>query len=77
MPATDLLVRTQASHTHLAIVIDEYGGTEGLVSIEDLVADRWLKDDERPYLYEDRTRVDFGWVARTRAPALRVFWWPG
>jgi CBS domain containing-hemolysin-like protein len=37
MPATDLLIRMQASHTHLAIVIDEYGGTEGLVSIEDLV----------------------------------------
>lgn len=37
MPATDLLVRMQATHTHLAIVIDEYGGTEGLVSIEDLV----------------------------------------
>lgn len=37
MPATDLLVRMQASRTHLAIVIDEYGGTEGLVSIEDLV----------------------------------------
>ena len=37
MPATDLLVRMQASHTHLAIVVDEYGGTEGLVSIEDLV----------------------------------------
>jgi CBS domain containing-hemolysin-like protein len=37
MPATDLLIRMQASRTHLAIVIDEYGGTEGLVSIEDLV----------------------------------------
>jgi CBS domain containing-hemolysin-like protein len=37
MPATDLLIRMQASHTHLAIVVDEYGGTEGLVSIEDLV----------------------------------------
>ena len=37
MPATDLLVRMQASHIHLAIVIDEYGGTEGLISIEDLV----------------------------------------
>jgi len=37
MPASDLLVRMQASHIHLAIVIDEYGGTDGLVSIEDLV----------------------------------------
>lgn len=37
MPVTDLLVRMQASHIHLAIVIDEYGGTDGLVSIEDLV----------------------------------------
>ena len=37
MPAPDLLVKMQASHIHLAIVIDEYGGTDGLVSIEDLV----------------------------------------
>jgi CBS domain containing-hemolysin-like protein len=37
MPAVDLLVRMQASRTHMALVIDEYGGTDGLVSIEDLV----------------------------------------
>lgn len=37
MPAIDLLVRMQATRTHMALVIDEYGGTEGLVSIEDLV----------------------------------------
>ena len=37
MPAADLLVKMQASHIHLAIVVDEYGGTDGLVSIEDLV----------------------------------------
>src|SRR5690242_16675724 len=37
MPARDLLLKMQASHNHLALVIDEYGGTDGLVSIEDLV----------------------------------------
>ncbi len=37
MPAPDLLVKMQASHIHLAIVIDEYGGTDGLISIEDLM----------------------------------------
>lgn len=37
MPALDLLIRMQKTHIHLAIVIDEYGGTDGLVSIEDLV----------------------------------------
>ncbi|WP_262272081.1 MULTISPECIES: hemolysin family protein [Microvirga] len=37
MPAIDLLVRMQATRTHMALVIDEYGGTDGLVSIEDLV----------------------------------------
>jgi CBS domain containing-hemolysin-like protein len=37
MPAMDLLVRMQATRTHMAIVVDEYGGTDGLVSIEDLV----------------------------------------
>ncbi|MEL7108522.1 MAG: hemolysin family protein [Pseudomonadota bacterium] len=37
MPLTDLLVKMQASRTHLALVVDEYGGTDGLVSLEDLV----------------------------------------
>ena len=37
MPALDLLVKMQASRTHMALVIDEYGGTEGLVSMEDVV----------------------------------------
>jgi CBS domain containing-hemolysin-like protein len=37
MPAMDLLVRMQATRTHMALVVDEYGGTDGLVSIEDLV----------------------------------------
>jgi CBS domain containing-hemolysin-like protein len=37
MRALDLLVKMQASHTHLALVIDEYGGTDGLVSIEDII----------------------------------------
>jgi CBS domain containing-hemolysin-like protein len=37
MPALDLLVKMQALRTHMALVIDEYGGTDGLVSIEDIV----------------------------------------
>ncbi|HEY4919817.1 MAG TPA: hemolysin family protein [Xanthobacteraceae bacterium] len=37
MPAIDLLAKMQATRVHLALVIDEYGGTDGLVSIEDLV----------------------------------------
>jgi CBS domain containing-hemolysin-like protein len=37
MRVTDLLLRMQASHIHMALVIDEYGGTDGLVTIEDLV----------------------------------------
>ena len=33
----DLLARMQAKQIHLALVIDEYGGTDGLISIEDIV----------------------------------------
>jgi CBS domain containing-hemolysin-like protein len=37
MPATNLLIRMQATRIHMALVVDEYGGTDGLVTIEDLV----------------------------------------
>ncbi len=37
MPVSDLLVKMQATHIHMALVIDEYGGTDGLLTIEDLV----------------------------------------
>jgi CBS domain containing-hemolysin-like protein len=37
MRAIDLLAQMQASRIHLALVVDEYGGTDGLVSIENLV----------------------------------------
>jgi CBS domain containing-hemolysin-like protein len=37
MGVIDLLARMRAERTHLAIVVDEFGGTEGLVTIEDVV----------------------------------------
>ena len=37
MGVLDLLARMRADRTHLAIVVDEFGGTEGLLTIEDIV----------------------------------------
>ena len=37
MGVLDLLARMRAGRVHLAIVVDEFGGTEGLVTIEDVV----------------------------------------
>jgi Mg2+/Co2+ transporter CorC len=37
MGALDLLAQMRSSRTHLAIVLDEYSGTEGLITIEDLI----------------------------------------
>ena len=37
MGVLDLLARMRAERVHLAVVVDEFGGTEGLVTIEDVV----------------------------------------
>ena len=36
-PVADLLAEMQSSHNHLAVVVDEYGGTAGLATLEDLL----------------------------------------
>jgi CBS domain containing-hemolysin-like protein len=64
-PIDELLREMQARQIHLAIVIDEYGGTAGLVTIEDIleeivgeIADEY--DKEQPpveWLGADRARV--------------------
>jgi magnesium and cobalt transporter len=37
MPVLNLLLKMQATKLHMALVIDEHGGTDGLVTIEDVV----------------------------------------
>jgi CBS domain containing-hemolysin-like protein len=37
MPVLDLLLKMRESRIHMALVVDEYGGIDGLVTIEDLV----------------------------------------
>jgi CBS domain containing-hemolysin-like protein len=37
MKVSNLLIRMQQTRVHIAIVVDEYGGTEGIVTLEDIV----------------------------------------
>jgi CBS domain containing-hemolysin-like protein len=37
MPVLDLLAKMQTTRIHLALVVDEYGGADGVVSMEDIV----------------------------------------
>jgi CBS domain containing-hemolysin-like protein len=53
MPVMDLLARMQTSRIHLALIVDVYGGADGVVSMEDIVeqivgeiADEHDEDDE-------------------------------
>ena len=75
MRVTDMLLRMQASRIHMALVIDEYGGTDGLVTIEDLVEEivgdinDEHDDDEVPSI---TPAADGGWIADARAE-LDVF----
>ncbi|MEH6945360.1 hemolysin family protein [Bacillus sp. JJ722] len=37
IPINDLLITLQKNHSHMAILFDEYGGTAGLVTVEDIL----------------------------------------
>lgn len=71
MPATDLMAKMKADRIQMALVIDEYGGTDGLVSLEDLVEevvgdieDEHDEDEEELLSPAD----DGGWIADPRLP---------
>ncbi len=70
MPIGVLLQKMQAERIHMALVIDEYGGVDGLVTIEDLLeqivgeiedehdaeeADLWVEEAKGVYLAQART----------------------
>ncbi|WP_216844056.1 hemolysin family protein [Phytoactinopolyspora alkaliphila] len=59
-PVDDLLREMQAQRTHVAIVVDEYGGTAGLVTIEDIIeeivgeiADEYDTTEEQVQVLDD------------------------
>ena len=66
MSIDDLLHKLQRRRVHLAIVLDEYGGTAGMVTIEDLIEEivgeiQDEYDEEEPMtvrLSDDRARID-------------------
>ncbi|MDJ0930881.1 hemolysin family protein [Breoghania sp.] len=69
MRAADLMAQMQASRVQMALVIDEYGGTDGLVSLEDLVEtvvgdieDEHDEDDEPMLVHQGND----AWIADAR-----------
>lgn len=73
MPIGVLLQKMQSQRMHMALVIDEYGGTDGLVTIEDLIeqvvgeiedehdvdeAALWSEESPGSYLVSSRTPLD-------------------
>jgi len=71
MPIGVLLQKMQTERTHMALVIDEYGGVDGLVTIEDLIEQVIGEIEDEHDIEEDQpwTRESSGsYLALSRAP---------
>lgn len=73
MAATQLLTTMQAKRIHMALVMDEFGGVDGLVTLENLlealvgeIEDE--HDDESDQAYMPIAEDDDGWIVDGRAP---------
>jgi CBS domain containing-hemolysin-like protein len=73
MPASELLGLMRARRTHMALVIDEFGGTDGLVTLEDLleklvgdISDE--HDVEADQGFAPIAEDALGWIADGRVP---------
>ncbi len=75
MPATDLMAKMQAARVQMALVIDEYGGTDGLVSLEDLV-ETVVGDIEDEHDEDEEAMIAASgegvWIADPRVPIEEV-----
>lgn len=74
--AMDLLFRMQTKNMHLAIVVDEYGGTDGLITIDDILKkivgdldDEFDTDDDDPVILKQE---DGSYLADARIPIDEV-----
>ena len=75
MPAADLLIRMQSTRIHMALIVDEYGGTDGLVTIEDLV-EQIVGDIEDEHDEDEETNITsdpkLGLIAIARTPIAEL-----
>ena len=81
----DLLLDFKSQKTHLAVVVDEYGGTSGIVTLEDVIEEivgdisdefddvdlNYSRIDDRTYVFEAKTSLkDFYRVIQLEDPEV-------
>ncbi len=71
-PIDDLLMDFKNKKRNVAIAVDEWGGTSGLVTLEDVIEEVESYQNDRNYVYKEQLKHFFSCIEKGEQPSVSI-----